>query len=151
MSRGSCLVHRRAALRPELDCGPDRHRSRFLPFTLKPLATVRITASTCSSLLSLGPKHCIEPVLNRPEKLAAARMVSRHVPDEEKARKVLVCRDSVVCREPRHKTQVIQISSPSDARLKIPVHVEVCFKCKQFLGSPNMLKESSQCDAVHCV
>ncbi|KAH7979763.1 hypothetical protein HPB49_010926 [Dermacentor silvarum] len=39
------LVHRRRAHRPELDHGPDRHRSWFLPFTSKPFATVRMTAS----------------------------------------------------------------------------------------------------------
>ncbi|KAH7953230.1 hypothetical protein HPB49_006307 [Dermacentor silvarum] len=36
---------RRLVNRPELDQGPDCHRSLFLPFTSKPFATVRMTAS----------------------------------------------------------------------------------------------------------
>ncbi|KAH6930803.1 hypothetical protein HPB50_019631 [Hyalomma asiaticum] len=46
-SRGSCLVNRRAARRPELDHGPDRHRSWFLPFTLKPFATAFLWSDNC--------------------------------------------------------------------------------------------------------
>ncbi|KAK8780681.1 hypothetical protein V5799_017976 [Amblyomma americanum] len=38
------LVNRRGAHRPELNNGPDRPRSWFLPFTLQPIAMVRMTA-----------------------------------------------------------------------------------------------------------
>ncbi|KAH7953467.1 hypothetical protein HPB49_009070 [Dermacentor silvarum] len=51
------LVHRRRAHRPELDHGPDRHRSWFLPFTSKPFATVRMTASVWGLRVRGGAKH----------------------------------------------------------------------------------------------
>ncbi|KAH7956433.1 hypothetical protein HPB52_009660 [Rhipicephalus sanguineus] len=44
-----------------------------------------------TQLLAFGPKHCIEPVLNRAEKLATARTVSREATDDEKARCVAEC------------------------------------------------------------
>ncbi|KAH8039616.1 hypothetical protein HPB51_007816 [Rhipicephalus microplus] len=39
-----------------------------------------------TQLLAFGPKHCIEPGMNRAEKLATTKTVSRQAPDDEKAR-----------------------------------------------------------------
>ncbi|KAH7949432.1 hypothetical protein HPB49_009729 [Dermacentor silvarum] len=51
------LVNRRRAHRPELDHGPDGHRSWFLPFTSKPFAMVRMTASVWGLRVRGGTKH----------------------------------------------------------------------------------------------
>ncbi|KAH7933294.1 hypothetical protein HPB49_011228 [Dermacentor silvarum] len=60
------LVHRRRAHRPELDHGPDRHRSWFLPFTSKPFATVRMTASVWGLRVRGGAKHHLTLILKVP-------------------------------------------------------------------------------------
>lgn len=51
------LVDRRGAHRPRIDHFLDRHRSRFLPSTFQPIATVRMTASVWGLRVRGGAKH----------------------------------------------------------------------------------------------